>query len=207
MIVGDGRTHGKGTVQTVLGLGPEKYGSFKVTTARFYRIDGRSTQLEGVSADIHLPSLLDSLDIGEDKLTYALPFSRIPPADYQNAWDMYKYVKQLAGLSSARLAKDAKYAKHVENVKGMRAISDREVVSLEYETRLKQMKADRDLRELDDEEDEEDDESAEKKRKSRRKRNEPKKDDIVLDEAYRILMDLIRLTDGEEAPEMRGWWF
>ena len=78
VILGDARTHGKGTVQTVMGMGPERYGSMKITTARFYRIDGRSTQVAGVSADIHLASLLDSLDIGEDKLTYALPFSRIP---------------------------------------------------------------------------------------------------------------------------------
>ena len=68
VVIGDRRTHGKGTVQSVMGLGPEKYGSIKVTTARFYRINGRSTQVEGVPADIHLPSLLDSLDIGEDKL-------------------------------------------------------------------------------------------------------------------------------------------
>ena len=69
VVLGDVRTHGKGTVQTVMGLGPERYGSCKITTARFYRIDGRSTQVEGVAADVHLPSLLDALDIGEDKLT------------------------------------------------------------------------------------------------------------------------------------------
>ena len=45
IVIGDSRTHGKGTVQTVMGMGPEKYGSIKVTTARFYRINGRSTQV------------------------------------------------------------------------------------------------------------------------------------------------------------------
>ena len=206
IVIGDRCTHGKGTVQTVMGLGPEKYGSTKITTARFYRIDGRSTQVEGVAADIHLPSLLDSLDIGEDKLTYALPFSRINPAEYRLAWDMHRYVKALNELSLARTSADPKFKKHLENVKGMREIADREEVSLEYEARKAQMKADRELRELDDEEKEDDDEETAAK-KRRRKRNGPKENDVVLQEAYKVLMDLIRMKDGEEVPEMKGWWF
>ncbi len=204
VVVGDVRTHGKGTVQTVSGLGPEKYGSCKVTTARFYRIDGRSTQLEGVAADIHLPSLLDSLDIGEDKLTYALPFSRIRPADYALVWNMHKYVPTLRRLSDARLKGDARYLKHLDNVRGMKAISEREEVSLEYAARKAQMSADRELRELDDDADGDDEKTSKKSR--RRRRNERREDDVVLDEAERILMDLISLTGGEEIPRPRGYW-
>ena len=206
IVIGDWRTHGKGTVQTVMGLGPEKYGSIKVTTARFYRINGRSTQVEGVPADIHLPSLLDSLDIGEDKLTYALPFSSINPADYRLSWDMHKYVKALRDLSIARTSANEKFKKHRENVKGMRAISDREEVSLEYAARKAQMAADRELRELDDEANEDDDEETAAK-KRRRKRNERKENDVVLDESYKVLMDLVRMKDGEEVPEIKGWWY
>ena len=204
VVIGDNRTHGKGTVQTVMGLGPEKYGSCKITTARFYRIDGRSTQVEGVPADIHMPSLLDALDIGEDKLTYALPFSRIRPADYRLCWNMHKYVSTLQSLSSERVAKDERYKKHVANVQGMKEISDREDVSLEYAARKRQMAADRELRELD--EDDEDDEDAEAAKKRRKKRNERQKDDIVLDESFRILHDLIRLNGGDEVPEVKSWW-
>ncbi len=203
IVIGDGRTHGKGTVQSVSGLGPEKYGSCKITTSRFYRVDGRSTQLEGVESDIHLPSLLDSLDIGEDKLTYALPFTRIAPADYRYAWDMPRYVEILKKLSDRRLKNDARYQKHLENVKGMKEIADREEVSLEYEARAAQMAADRTLRELD--EAREDDEDSEKKAR-RRKRNERPEDDCVLDEAYKILMDVIGLKLGEELPGTMGIW-
>ena len=206
IVIGDRRTHGKGTVQTVMGLGPEKYGSFKVTTARFYRINGRSTQIEGVSADIHLPSLLDSLDIGEDKLTCALPFSSINPADYRLSWDMHKYAKALRDLSEARTSVNEKFKKHLENVKGMRAISNREEVSLEYAARKAQMAADRELRELDDVENADDDEEAAAK-KRRRKRNEPRKNDVVLEESYKVLMDLVRMKGGEEVPEIKGWWY
>ena len=205
VILGDNRTHGKGTVQTVMGLGPDKYGSVKITTARFYRIDGRSTQVEGIQADIHLPSLLDALDVGEDKLTYALPFSRILKADYSEVWDLYKFVPQLKELSQKRTSIDPKFKKHVANVLGMKAISEREEVSLEYASRLAQMKADRELREVDDlENEDDDDETAAQKR--RRRRNEPKKDDVVLEEAYRVLMDLIRLKKGEQLPESQELW-
>ena len=202
VVLGDNRTHGKGTVQTVLGMGPEKYGSTKITTARFYRIDGRSTQMEGVAADIHLPSLLDSLDIGEDKLTYALPFSRIAPADYRLCWNQHRFVAALREDSGERLKNDNRYREHLENVAGMRRIADREEVSLEFDSRRRQMAEDRTLRELD----EEDDEDGEEGKSHRQRRNERKKNDVVLDEAFKILADLIRLNGGEEVPQPSGWW-
>jgi carboxyl-terminal processing protease len=206
IVLGDSRTHGKGTVQTVMGMGPAVYGSTKITTARFYRIDGRSTQLEGVASDIHLPSLLDSLDVGEDKLTYALPFSRIAPADYALCWNMDRYIPTLRDASGARLKNDEKYQKHLANVRGMKEIGDREEVSLEYGARKLQMAADREYREIDELEKEEDEEEKEDKPK-RRRRNERKENDVVLDEAFRILSDLIRMNGGEEIPKPRGWWF
>ena len=208
VVLGDGRTHGKGTVQTVFGMGPSQYGSMKITTARFYRIDGRSTQLEGVEADIRLPSLLDSLDIGEDKLPNALPFSRILPADYARCWNLNKYVPELKRLAESRLETDERYQKHLENVRGMQEISEREIVSLERETRKAQMAADRELRELDDDDEEDGDSDGEEKVSRRRRRNERAKDDVVLDSAFDILYDLIRLSGGAELPRPRtngGW--
>jgi carboxyl-terminal processing protease len=206
VVLGDRRTHGKGTVQSVLGMGPDKYGSMKITTARFYRINGRSTQVEGIAADIHLPSLLDSLDIGEDKLPNALPFSRILPADFSPCWNLGSFVPALAALSAARLKDDARYVKHVASVDGMRAISEREQVPLARAARKAMMIADRRLRESDDMDDMDDDED-EDAPKVRRRRNQREKDDVVLDEAFRILSDLIRLNGGAEVPQPKGWWF
>ena len=202
VVLGDLRTHGKGTVQTVLGLGPDKYGSCKITTARFYRIDGRSTQVMGVESDIHLPSLLDSLDIGEDKLTYALPFSSIMPVLFQPSWNMQQYVPKLRELSEKRLADNEKYLKHVENVKGMKEISERTEVPLDFDSRLELTRSDRRYREIDELEKEEEDGE-----KRRRRRNELNKNDIVLEAALETLADLIRLTGGEELPKPKGWWF
>ena len=206
VVVGDSRTHGKGTVQSVMGIGPngmgpEKYGATKITTARFYRVNGRSTQTEGVEPDIRLPSLLDSLDIGEDKLPNALPFSRILPADYDASWNLGSYVEELKARSAARLEDDERYRKHIDSVEGMLAISERETVPLEREARKAMMRSDRELRELDEGDDEEKEEAL-----SRRRNNQRKKDDVVLDESFRILVDLIGLTEGKELSVRGGLW-
>ena len=206
VVVGDSRTHGKGTVQSVMGIGPngmgpEKYGATKITTARFYRVNGRSTQTEGVEPDIRLPSLLDSLDIGEDKLPNALPFSRILPADYDASWNLGSYVEELKARSAARLEDDERYRKHIDSVEGMLAISERETVPLEREARKAMMRSDRELRELDEGDDEEKEEAL-----SRRRNNQRKKDDVVLDESFRILVDLVGLTEGKELSVRGGLW-
>jgi hypothetical protein len=65
------------------------------------------------------------------------------------------------------------------------------------------MIADRRLRESDDMDDDEDEDAP----KVRRRRNQREKDDVVLDEAFRILSDLIRLNGGAEVPQPKGWWF
>ncbi len=202
IVVGDSRTHGKGTVQRVMRMGSDKYGSTKITTDRFYRVNGDSTQVAGVAPDILLPSLLDSLDIGEDKLDYALPFSAIPPADYKLCWNARELVAPVKARSQARLAGDERYRKHLANVEGMQEIGDREEVPLEYASRKSMMQSDRDLSELDGDEEE----STEEKVISRRRRNQTKKDDVVLDEAFRILADMVELNGGKELPEPKGWW-
>ena len=91
----------------------------------------------------------------------------------------------------------------------MKEISEREDVSLVHDVRKAQMAADRALRELDEENDDEDDESSGKSRNKgkRRRRNEPREDDVVLDEAWRVLSDLIRFNGGAEVQEQKGWWF
>ncbi len=197
IVLGDVRTHGKGTVQTVMGMGPEKYGSLKVTTARFYRINGESTQVKGVEADIHLPSILDSLDIGEDKLPNALPFTKILPMDYRAAWNLPEYLPILATNSAARLAKNEKYTRHLEHVKGTKAAMDRTVVSLDYATRKAQMAADRAMQEEDEKENEDEESSSYRRRKAKKG---VRNNDVVLDEAYNILADLIRQTKGAKMP-------
>ena len=203
IVIGDHRSHGKGTVQTVMELGgsPETpNGSVKVTTARFYRINGSSTQVKGVESDICLPSSLDErTDIGENNLPNVLPWTMIEPLQYERIWNMPDYVPQLKALSDARLKDSAEYARRKEVVRLCREFSERRTVSLERAARRKMMREDRDVLaaadELDELGDDEEDELSGTKKK------EEKKNDFVLKESLNILSDLVRLTDGAEAPE------
>ncbi|MGA0333372.1 MAG: S41 family peptidase, partial [Kiritimatiellia bacterium] len=76
VIIGDSKTHGKGTVQSLMPLDRrnDDMGALKVTTAGFYRVDGRSTQLKGVSPDIVIRSPTDVMELGEEYLTNVLPW-------------------------------------------------------------------------------------------------------------------------------------
>jgi carboxyl-terminal processing protease len=107
---------GKGTVQTVTPL-PPGLGALKITTARFFRPGGRSTQNDGVSSDVVIPSLLATDDLGERHQPFALSGERISPlfGSYANAIgpsDLSSQVPatalaELVRSSSARIANDA----------------------------------------------------------------------------------------------------
>jgi len=78
VVVGDDHTFGKGTVQSMVPL-PEGLGALKVTTALFFRPGGKSTQHDGVGADVVLPSVFATDDFGEAHQTYSLPGQAIDP--------------------------------------------------------------------------------------------------------------------------------
>jgi carboxyl-terminal processing protease len=82
IIVGS-RSYGKGTVQIQL---PLEEGQIKLTESKFYRVSGESTQLQGVTPDIELPSIYDPDEIGESSLNNALPWDTIAPAKHSIFW-------------------------------------------------------------------------------------------------------------------------
>ncbi len=125
LIVGDHATHGKGTVQelknvSVLLLGVfngPPLGALKITTQKFYRPDGDSTQQRGVVADIELPSLSTYWDVGEADLDYHLPFDKIQPAKFQRFDDVDPAVcDQLRRLSQQRVQSSEKFQKVLRNI-------------------------------------------------------------------------------------------
>jgi carboxyl-terminal processing protease len=100
-------TYGKGTVQRTMPLGkpldyltgqPE-YGTLKLTFEKFYRINGGSTQLKGVTPDINLPDPLDYLKLRERDQPTALPWDKIEKADY---------TEYNSGVNWAKVESDAK---------------------------------------------------------------------------------------------------
>ncbi|HIF92866.1 MAG TPA: hypothetical protein EYQ60_07005 [Myxococcales bacterium] len=78
IIVGDDHTFGKGTVQSFVNQ-PGRLGAIKVTTAMFFRPGGASTQHDGVAADVVLPSVFATEDLGERYTDYSLTSQMIPP--------------------------------------------------------------------------------------------------------------------------------
>ncbi len=113
LIVGDATTFGKGTVQVPRSIGDfilrgEDCGLIKVTIQKFYRINGASTQLKGVSSDIVLPTVTSGLQIGEAESDHAMPYDTIAPAKgYVPDTHLLTVLPQLRERSAARVAKDA----------------------------------------------------------------------------------------------------
>ena len=200
VIIGDTQSHGKGTVQTVYPMGSDIFGSMKVTTARFYRINGSSTQVKGVASDIVLPSTLDGIDTGEDKLPNALPWTRVEPVGYSAVWNLGEYVPELKARSGARLAGNEEWRRHMRAVKLFHESSERKTAPLERDARMKMMREEREMRELDDAEALDDDESPEETAYAQSEEGKERSKDVVLDEAFKVLADLVRLTGGREAP-------
>lgn len=115
IIVGDKSTFGKGTVQQlrpvlsnrlVLPFNREtsQQGALKLTIQTFYRIDGHSTQRDGVIPDVHLPSVLDIADIGEASLPNALEVDPIQKSDYKEFYSEPLPADLLRRASEARVA-------------------------------------------------------------------------------------------------------
>lgn len=120
VIVGDSSTFGKGTVQQPMDIGRmlplfaarNRAGYLKVTIQKFYRPSGSSTQMDGVSADVVIPSLADAMEVGEEFLDHPLPHDRIRPAGDFTPFDQEDlFIPRLKELSQVRLnaCKDFSY--------------------------------------------------------------------------------------------------
>jgi carboxyl-terminal processing protease len=102
---------GKGTVQRFFELaGDPVNGSIKITTQKFYRVNGGTTQLKGVIPDIVLPDVYQDLDIGEKELDYALAWDEIKASQY-NSWNAKFKMKDIQSKSKARVEKNEVFKK------------------------------------------------------------------------------------------------
>ena len=166
-------------------------------------MNGSSTQVKGVEADINLPSFLEELDIGEDKLPNALPWTRVGGAPHPRIWNLNGYTGALKALSDARLKENPKYAAHLKLVKLFHDNAESKTVSLERTKRLAQMREEREMRKAEENAEMEDDEDfpPEPSLAGKGREKDGKKDDVVLTEAFNILADLVKLTGGNDAPD------
>lgn len=191
IVIGDSRTHGKGSVQTVLPLGRgSDMGSIKVTSALFYRISGGSTQLKGVEPDIVIPSPYEHMDLGEDSLTNPLEWSTVDPVMFSPFDDFASVLPDLRARSEDRRAHDERYIAYRELLARIKTMNETEAISLLMDERQERARTEQELMDVQNRLIEQADADADEK-----------KSDLIEEEAIRILADLISIrTPAIPAP-------
>lgn len=123
IIIGSKQTYGKGTVQNVMELNRwlrssdvGKLGAIKVTTSKFYRINGGSTQLEGVKSDVIVPDRFSYIKMGEKDQDNPLPFDKIKPANF-NIWNKLISYEAIIKRSKSRMLNNKQIQLIDENAK------------------------------------------------------------------------------------------
>ncbi|WP_418066579.1 carboxy terminal-processing peptidase [Rodentibacter caecimuris] len=204
IVVGQ-NTFGKGTVQQsrslnfVYDLDQTPLGILQYTIQKFYRINGGSTQLKGVSADIQFPEIIDAKEYGEEKEDNALPWDKIPASTYSETGNVRQYISELEKKHQARVEKEPEFIALNEELKIRDERRDRKFMSLNYQERKAENDSD-DVRRL-------------KNINDRFKREGKKllknidalpKDyeapDFFLKEAEKMAADLVKLSLKQEKP-------
>ncbi len=140
LVIGSEQTFGKGTVQTVLDLNrmvknntSGDMGALKYTIQKYYRINGGSTQLEGVKSDVVVPDRYSYIALGEKNQENPLAYDKIDAADY-SVWSNYVDYKKAIENSNARISQNEQLKLIDENAKWVKRIRDKEQYSLNYDT-------------------------------------------------------------------------
>lgn len=138
VIIGSKQTYGKGTVQNVIDLNQwvvnsdmGDMGALKLTTQKFYRINGGSTQLRGVHSDVVVPDRYSYIDVGERDMENPLPWDSIRAANYTK-WNGYSNFDETLKKSKARMAKNSQLNLINESAKWVREQRDQNVFPLDY---------------------------------------------------------------------------
>jgi carboxyl-terminal processing protease len=133
IIIGSTTTYGKGTVQRNIGLDKtlgilepnSELGTIKLTLQKFYRINGGSTQLRGVSSDITLPDVLEYSPLREKNNPDALPWDEIQKADYHN-WRYSLDLKPIKEASANRINSNPSFSIIRQNAEWLAKQNDKE---------------------------------------------------------------------------------
>ena len=218
IVMGSQQTYGKGTVQNLVDLNRWMKGSqlgdmgaLKLTTQKFYRVNGGSTQLKGVESDIVMPDRYMYIDLGERDYDNPLPWDKISPAKF-NKWKGYKDVKSVVQASKDRIEQNSQLSLIQENAKWVHEQRERNVFPLhidlytqhnkeienkakkfkkinDYETELEFVSLPYELKAI-----EKDSSLAEK----RERWHKNLKKDVYVEEAINVLEDLRKQTVGSK---------
>jgi carboxyl-terminal processing protease len=201
------RTFGKGTVQALLDL---DQGKLKLTTAKFYRVSGKSTQHKGVVPDISFPAIYDIEKIGESALPEALPWDQVSAVDYQTYTNLAPSIPLLRARHKSRIKQSPDFAYLIADMKRLKKMRKQTKLSLKEATRRQERDRAEQLRlELENKrrlakglkpiekaDDLKKDDGAGGKDREEKEEEEP---DPFLTEAQYILLDLITMSKGKLA--------
>lgn len=146
VVMGGNQTYGKGTVQQVIPMNQfypsydKEIGFLKMTIQKFYRVNGGSTQVEGVYSDIAMPSRYSYMKFGERDLEGALPWDKVPQASYVKT-NSYENFSDVINNSKERIAASAGFKLINEYAKWLKQEQDDSTYSLHYKTFVKDIAA------------------------------------------------------------------
>ena len=146
LIIGE-PSFGKGTVQNLISMddmaGNEKatYGDLKMTIAQFFRINGGSTQLRGVTPDISFPLTLDAGEFGESSYDNALPWTSIAPAKYKPVANLQPIMATLEQRHEARVANNQEWKDLESDIAEARKVRAEKTISLNEAVRKRERDA------------------------------------------------------------------
>ena len=140
LLVGSLSTHGKGSVQTVMPLNNwvrlPNSGKLKLTVSKFYRVAGGTTQKQGVTPDIILPTPYDYMEIGEATLPNSLEADHTEKLAYRRVNRVLGHVDTLTELSNGRISNDQDFTYILEDIDTLKERLKDKSVSLSEATRL-----------------------------------------------------------------------
>jgi carboxyl-terminal processing protease len=148
VVIGSDNTFGKGTVQNVLDLNrflsnsDFDLGALKITTEKFYRINGGSVQLKGVESDIVTPNTYSHIEIGEADEKNPLKWDQIDKAPFIK-WDGYYNLESVINDSKLRVSKNELFNLIDQNAKWFSERRENKSYSLNYDTFKSKQKNDK----------------------------------------------------------------
>ncbi|KGQ69760.1 C-terminal processing peptidase [Chelonobacter oris] len=142
------QTFGKGTVQQsrplnfVYDLDQSPLGFIQYTIQKFYRINGGSTQIKGVDPDITFPSLIDGEKVGESSEDNALPWDKVPAANYTVMPTLNAAIRYLTPLHQKRIAQEREFIALEKELEIQKERSERKFLSLNLKNRQDENRSD-----------------------------------------------------------------
>jgi carboxyl-terminal processing protease len=141
VIVGGGSTFGKGTVQRFYNLDgairgndeAKPLGQLKLTVQKFYRVNGGSTQLNGVVPDVILPDNFTHINIGERELDYPMEWTEIEDLDFEQRVIDLSNLGEIKIRSDQRISSNSVFQKIQENAKRVKLIREQSAYPLHLE--------------------------------------------------------------------------